>query len=425
MSTQHASRLLLLLLVLCYAGGAGAQGAPVTAQLQQTLDSYLTQRGVPESITGVSLYVSLGDPGPAIEVYSGSNGRRKNKAPIDGDTLFQIGSNTKHFEAAVILKLEAEGKLSISQTIGDWLPEYPAWSAVTIRQLLNMTSPIPNYSETVTIGKVMAEDIHHQFTKRQLIDAVYPGPGNQLPIPSGWFYSNTNNIIAALIIEKASGRSFAQWLDEVIFPDVGLHSTYYSEGPYPHEVLERLPRGVYENQACLAYQPMPCQESVLAPLIGRDTSAMNLSWAGAAGAIISTPRDLAKWIRALFGGRVIPQQQLDEMMTVVSQRTGQPVPSATADDPAFGLDLVQQYSAETGGTFWFYEGSTLGFRAIFAYWPQYNLVMTTSTNSQPPEGEDQLGSQVLLGAFDVLAKAGMLTPTPPVGPATLPGSDPD
>jgi len=423
-STQHASRVLLLLAIFCSAGAARAQDAPVTAQLQQALDNYLAQRGGTESISGVSLYISLGDPGPAIEVFSGNNGRR-DQTPIDGDTLFQIGSNTKHFESAVILKLEAEGKLNINQTIGYWLPEYPAWSSVTIRQLLNMTSPIPTYSETVTIGEAIATDIHHQFTKRQLIEAVDPSHGSELPVPSGFFYSNTNNIIAALIIQKASGRSFKQWLEQVIFPSVGLHSTYYSEGPYPNNVLDRLPRGVYENRECLLYQPMPCQESILTPLIGRDMSTGNLSWAGAAGAIISNPRDLTKWIRALFGGKVIPRQQLDEMMTVVSQHTGQPVPSATPDDPfAFGLDLAQAYNADAGGTFWFYEGSTLGFRAIFAYWPQFNLVMTTATNSQPPAGEDQLGSQVLFGAFDILSKAGMITATP-TGPANLPGGDPD
>jgi D-alanyl-D-alanine carboxypeptidase len=402
-----------------------ADDTPVTTQIQQVVDDYLAQRRDIESISGVSLYISLGDPGPVIEAFSGDNGR-DTKVPIDGDTLFQIGSNTKHFEAAVVLALEAEQLLNINQTVGYWLPEYPAWRNVTIRQLLQMTSPIPNYSETVAIGQIIGSDPFHQFTKRELIAAAYPRPDNRLPIPSGWFYSNTNNILAALIIEKASQMSFTEALEKFAFQQAGLHNSFYAEGISPDEVLDRVPRGLYENEACLEYQPVPCTKSLLAPLIGRDMSGQNLSWAGAAGAIVSNPRDLAKWIRGLFGGRIIPQEQLQEMTTLVSQQTGKPVKEATNDDPfTFGLDLGQVYRAEVGGRFWFYEGITLGFRSIFAYWPQYDLVITASTNSQPPEGENQLGNQVVAGAFGILVKAGMIGPAPPPGPLDLPGGDPD
>jgi CubicO group peptidase (beta-lactamase class C family) len=67
----------------------------------------------------------------------------------------------------------------------------------------------------------------------------------------------------------------------------------------------------------------------------------NLSWAGGAGAINSNPRDLARWVRALFGGRVTPQRQLDEMKRLVSQKTGDAVDQATEQEPAFGLDIAQ------------------------------------------------------------------------------------
>jgi D-alanyl-D-alanine carboxypeptidase len=125
----------------------------------------------------------------------------RSRCPHNDGTLFQIGSNTKSFTAALILRLEAEGKLSIDQTVGDWLPQYPDWANVTIRSLLNMTRDITNYTETVDIAQTMAADLHHQFSYKDLIAAVY---GKGLPIPSGWFYSNTNNILAAMIIEAAS-----------------------------------------------------------------------------------------------------------------------------------------------------------------------------------------------------------------------------
>lgn len=75
-----------------------------------------------------------------------------------------------------------------------------------------MTAPIPNYSETVTIGQAIANDIFHQFTDRELVAAAYPRPDNPLPLPTTkWFYSNTNNILAALIIEK--GGTFRVLVD--------------------------------------------------------------------------------------------------------------------------------------------------------------------------------------------------------------------
>jgi D-alanyl-D-alanine carboxypeptidase len=407
--TERALALLIASATLSLPAGVLATDRNVIAPIQQTLDDYLARRHDIEGVSAVYLHVDLGDRGPAIEAWSGSDGLRDN-APINGDTLFQIGSNTKHFEAAVVLKLEADGKLDINQTVGDWLPEYPAWSHVKIRQLLNMTSHIPNYSETAAIGKIVASDLDHQFTNRELIKAAYPGPDNQLPIPSGWFYSNTNNILAALIIEKASGLSLKGAFEQE-FERVGLHNTFYSEGPYPDAVLARVPAGLYENAECLSYQPAPCERSTLAPLIGKDMRLQNLSWAGGAGAIISNPRDLAKWVRALFGGRVIPQRQLDEMKKLVSQKTGDAVDQATEREPAFGLDIAQAYKADFGGLFWFYQGTTLGYRCIFAYWPQYNLVLTVATNSQPPAGEDQLGDFVLRKVLRILTDARIIAAT--------------
>ena len=413
--TLRALTFLLVALVSvppCRATAAAASNLP--AQIQRTLDDYLAQRRDIEGVSAVYLHADFGDPGPLIEAYAGRDGLRDD-APVNGDTLFQIGSNTKHFEAAAVLQLEAEGKLDIEQTVGHWLPEYSAWSHVKLRQLLNMTSGIPNYSETAATGRIVAADIHHQFANRELIDAAYPRPDNKLPIPTGWFYSNTNNILAALIIEKASGSSLKEVFDK-LFRRAGLHNTFYADSVYPEAVLARVPVGLYKNPECLAYQPTPCEHSTLAPLLGKDMRRQNLSWAGAAGAIISNPRDLARWVRALFGGRVIPRKQLDEMTTLVSQKTGEPVERARDKEPAFGLDLVQAYRAELGGLFWYYQGETLGYRCIFAYWPQYNLVMTVATNSQPPAGTDELGNFVLGKVLRILTDASIIAPVPATGP---------
>ena len=107
-----------------------------------------------------------------------------------------------------ILHLEAAGKLSIADTLGKWLPQYPAWKTVTIHQLLDMTSPIPGYDNEVSIGKIMAQSPNHDFTPQESVASVYPRGGKPKSV-SGWTYSNTNYILAQMIIEKASGQSYS------------------------------------------------------------------------------------------------------------------------------------------------------------------------------------------------------------------------
>jgi D-alanyl-D-alanine carboxypeptidase len=126
--------------------------------------------------------------------------------------------------------------------------------------------------------------------------------------------------------------------------------------------------------------------------------------------MISNPTDLAHWVRALFGGRVLPDKQLEEMTSIVSTRTGLPIRDVSADDPSgFGLDLGRAYRPELGGTYWFYQGTTFGFRAIFGYWPQYDLVITAMTNSQPEDADDMFAPKVIGGAFQILQADGLLS----------------
>jgi D-alanyl-D-alanine carboxypeptidase len=392
---------------------ARADDTALATQLQQVLDTYVKDRAAIEGLSGAAMQMDRGAGKPILAVYAGDNGL-SDKKPIGPDTLFDIGSNTKEFTAALILKLEAAGKLNLDDTIGRWLPQYPAWKDLTIRALLQMVSGIPNYSETVEIGDIEVADLHHQFSAKDLIGFVDPANGKHFPPSTGWFYSNTNYILAGLIIEAATGMNYEQALTTMILEPLGLHDTYYADGAHPGPasagpVMSRAPRALYMLQDCLMYQPQPCAVSTLAPLIGQDMRLQNRSWAGEAGAIISNPRDLALWVRALFEKRVFPAKQLDEMTTMVSNKTGLPLPEVTADEPGgFGLGLGRFYRKELGGAYWFYEGETLGFRTIFAYWPQDDLLITGSVNSRPPNGEDKFGPTVIGGAFMALQQAHLI-----------------
>ncbi len=382
-------------------GAIAADDAALRTALRGTLQSYLDAHRSDEGISGISAFVSRssGDPGLAAAVGTTLRGGRG--GPMTRRTLVEIGSNTKAFTAARLLQLEAEGRLDIDQTVGDWLPQYPAWAGVSIRRLLNMTSGIPTYSEAPRFMKAQAADMFRGYTPAELVAYAYPTRRHRLPPNSGWFYSNTNYILPGMIVEKAGRAPFAEQLREHVFRPLGMTETYYSDGPLPQRVRSRMSGGYFWNRACSLYQPH-CRKSQLAPLIGRNLQRADLTWAGAAGGIVSTPRDVAVWVRGLYGGAVVPPRQLREMQRIVSQATGDPIARTTAADPrGFGLGLGQMYQPGIG-RFWFYEGETLGWRTVYGWYPRRDLVIVVSLNSQPDE--DHVGG-VITAIYDLLAAA--------------------
>lgn len=366
---------------------------PLRAELQAILDDHLRARRGPEGITAISAFVSRSDGDPGIAAVAGTTSRSGGR-PLTPRTLFQIGSNTKAFTGAAVLRLEAAGRLDIDQTVGDWLPQYPAWGRVSIRRLLNMTSGIPTYSEAPRFMRHQAADRFRHYTPEQLVAYAYPSPGNRLPPSSGYFYSNTNYALAGMIAAKAGGSGYDEQLRRGIFRPLQLRDTFYASWAVPPWVIGRMPSGYFENPSCSLYRP-GCRAGPLAPLDGLDMRDADLSWTGAAGGIISTPHDLARWVRGLFGGRVLPPRQLAEMQQLVSTRTGRPLARTTAADPSgFGLGISQIYDAGLGRV-WFFEGVTLGYRSAFMYFPRRDLVVAATVNSQPREGEDRIAPLLL------------------------------
>lgn len=366
--------------------GTQSASADFADDIQMKVDRYLADRTGPEGNSGASVFVSLSPTGPDISVYSGFT-QKGGDVPVSATSLFQIGSNTKGFTGALILALEAQGKLNIEDTVGDWLPQYPEWKDVTISQLLHMISGIPTYSETSQINHYFVEEPDRHFTMNELVDMAYPSDTVDLPPNSGYFYSNTNYVLAGMIAEKASGMSYKDALEELLFRPARLSDTYYTETAYTGDVLDRMTSGYFNNPACTLYDP-DCEVSELAPMIGRDIKAADVSWGGPAGAIVSNPRDLAIWIRALFEGRVLPDEQMAKFIRPVSMKTGEFIDDVTDDDPsAFTLGLVRTTGRGIDPSY-FYLGMTLGFRFGFFYSAEEDVLVSGATNSQPPEGED-------------------------------------
>ena len=326
-------------IVIVFASAAFAAEPTQVERVQAALDAWLAAQAQVEKVTGIAAYISFGAAGPAIEAFAGKVGRDPDSGPVDQDTLYQMGSTSKSFTAAVVLQLEAAGKLSIDDTLGKWLPEYPAWKDVTIRRLLNMTSGIPTYSETEWMSQAWVKEPMRDFTFKELVDAAYPSATNQLPVNKGYFYSNTNYILAGMIAEKASGKSFRDLVHELVIEPHGLTSTFYEASTYPESVIKRLSHGYFENEACTEYQP-ECKESWNAPIIGRDMRNGSVSWMQSAGGGVASARDVDRWMRAVFGGKVVPAKQQKEWMELISSKTGEPIATVSADDPGgFALGL--------------------------------------------------------------------------------------
>jgi D-alanyl-D-alanine carboxypeptidase len=360
-----------------------------TARIQAAPETWVAERAPIEKITGVATYISFGDPGPAIEAFAGKVGAAPQDPPVRQNTLFQMGSTSKSFTAALILELEAAGELSLDDTVGKWLPQFPAWKDVSIRRLLNMTSGIPNYSETETIARAWVSEPTRDLTADELVKAAYPTGTNDLPTSTGYYYSNTNYILAGMIAAKATGRSYRDLVHERVIEAFGLDSTFYESGTYPAAVIDRLAHGYFVNPACADYQPN-CTESWNFPMMGRDIRGMSMSWAQAAGGAIAGARDVDRWMRAVFEGHVVPPKQQAEWMALVSTKTGEPIADVSADDPrGFSLGLAKGILGSIGAH-WFYQGESLGHRTLYVWFEKENLMITLQTNSQPAADADKL-----------------------------------
>ncbi|MGB8518931.1 MAG: serine hydrolase domain-containing protein [Candidatus Tumulicola sp.] len=389
----------MLVLVQAQPGYAAAPSpvhspAALAAALQRDLNAYLKERGEKEHLSALSMSVSVANDGPGLNLTAGTTryGAGPRVTPSD---LFQIGSNTKAFTAVAVLQLEAQGRLSIDAPIGKYLPEYPAYAKLTLRQLLSMTGGIESYDNTPAWEKAFAANPMADMSTDGLIRLVYPKflskPGTK------YHYSNTGYLLAQEVVAaRSEGHSFSAAMARLI-AGAGLKNTYYTSNVYPTGVAKRVVAGYYEND-----------DAGFGKFVGKDVSRFSLSWAQGAGSIVSTPADLVAWARAMYQSTaLLPAKEKAELLSLNSTKTAKPIGAATAGDPGgFGLGVAQKY-IPAFGTFWFYQGETLGFRAAHLYFPDSNLVVAIFANSRPVEKNSHL-VQLMEAVYSTIKSGGKL-----------------
>jgi D-alanyl-D-alanine carboxypeptidase len=250
-------------------------------------------------------------------------------SPLSPQARFRVGSITKTFVATVVLQLVEEGRVRLDDPVGESLPGLlPYGEVITVRQLLTQTSGLPDYIDAIW-PEIWENRI---FLPTELVAAATDGPLH-FPPGTAWEYSNTNYIVAGLLIEHVTGNTVEDDLERRIFRRLGLGHTSFPttsgriEGAHAHGYIPTEPP--------------------------TDVTELNRSHAWAAGAIVSTVGDVSRFYRSLLDGRLIGVEMLDAMKTTV----------AIPDSPGWSYGLGLMHVQTPCGPFWGHSGEVPGYHA--------------------------------------------------------------
>jgi D-alanyl-D-alanine carboxypeptidase len=264
---------------------------PVTAAVTQLVNEQ----------HGVGTAIGIFHDGQLIYIKTFGLRNVADSKPVDADTRFEIGSVTKQFTAAAILQLQEQGKLSIDDRLAKYLPDFPRADQVTLRQLLNQVSGLPDYTDMPDIVAEMAT-VPDAAPKIAAYVAARPldfTPGTK------WEYSNTNYWLLGQVVAKVSGTTWEDYVREHLFAPAGMtHSGFIGDEPSFDDFATPYWQGL-KNDGPLEPAPKLLE-----------------SWPGGAGAIVSTIGDLAAWDTALAGGKIVSHDDFVLMSSAAKLANG-------------------------------------------------------------------------------------------------------
>jgi D-alanyl-D-alanine carboxypeptidase len=336
---------------------AGSAATTSDATVQRGLEQLVAAKGGPPGAIA-----TLYRDGKTTVLQAGRSDVRRRGAPQATDHM-RIASIAKAFSGAVALHLVQEGKLGLDDTIGQRLTGLPAgWAAVTVRQMLNHTSGLPDYTRSDGFIEQATKDPRGFVTPQQVVGWVSKSP---LVFPSGskYEYSNTDNIVVGLIAEAVSSTPYPTLLQDIVFGPAGLTQTSFPTrrislpAPFIHGYI---------------VEPGAKPQDV--------TAFLSPSGAWASGAIVSTPADLAAFIRADLGLKFFGAAEQQQQMTFVKGSSSPPGPGSNAA----GLALFR-YTTRCG-TVYGHTGNFPGYVQWAAATADGSRSITTSLNIPAPTG---------------------------------------
>ena len=352
-----------------------------SARLAEDLDQIRLSQGEGWGLIVPGMSAALLSANQSGEVIAAAMGTADppEAVPLTRADRFHMGSITKTFTAALILQLVQEGRLELSDPISSWI-SYPGGESITIEMVLGHTSGVPNFNELPGFSP--------DLTPLQSIALAAKQP-LQFPSGSDWAYSNTNYTILGVIAESLTGMPWSTLLDERFFEPLSLTDTYVFTGEpqAPTIIGSRLDCGFPNEPECVKRPGFS-----LIPV----TNGFDWVVAWSAGAIVSTPSDMAKWIKALTTGAVLNTAHTQLMMTASPQSR-----RVLSEQPTYGtmrwtgcgLGLLE-YEFEGHGTGWGHEGAITGFVANAVHMNVSGKTFAFAVNFQQVNGFEVLGQLV-------------------------------
>jgi D-alanyl-D-alanine carboxypeptidase len=378
MHTPSIFRLVSLGLLAMVSAFAASAQQPSRAALQKTIDSLVTSALAEGPVAGMSVAVVRGRDTIVMKGYGFAD--LENDVRATPQTVYRIGSITKQFTSADVLRLVEEGKVSLDDSIGKHLATIPpAWRGVTVRQLLNHTSGIPSYTNA---GPRWASRMRLDLPHDTLIGIIANDPMD-FPVGSQWRYNNTGYYLLGMLIERVTGKPYGEGLGERFFTPLGLKSTVYCDmGP----IIKHRAQGYIADQRTKTFLNAP---------------PLSMGQPFAAGSLCSTVGDLVAWQRALGSGRVVKPASYTAMTTPEGAAIGAHYGYGLGRDTVLGHLRVA------------HNGGINGFNSVGQYYPDDSLNIVVLGNTNGPL-VDRVADNIARAAL------GQKLISPPAPPRDLP-----
>jgi CubicO group peptidase (beta-lactamase class C family) len=296
-------------------------------------------------VAGISIAVARG--GRIVHAAGYGFSDLENRLPATPETVYRVGSISKQFTAAAVMRLAEEGRIHLDDPLTNYLPDYAAAEDVTIESLLNHTSGIRNYTTMQSWWEKMTTEL-----TPELLVAVFRDEPFDFPPGTSFSYSNSGYAVLGLIVERVSGAPFGGYLQEHVISPLGLGSTSYCDD----EAL------------------IPDRSRGYKVVGGRFLNAdyVSMSQAYAAGAVCSSATDLVRWFHALSTGDVLSSESYERMTRPGALRDGTRI--------EYGYGLAVSYL--DGRRRINHVGGTLGYSSQIAHYPDDDVTIVVLTNTE-------------------------------------------